>query len=254
MSYEGERNVLNQPHGHGSFTYPSGHVYTGQWVDGLQHGRGQFTYPDGQRFEGTWRNGSRHGPGRMQTSDGRTVMGEWSGGNLTMGSRDEAELSPPRGAPPAGRVLASRARDSRSPSTQRPSSAAPDTGSTRRPMASPVQTAPDSTVEQLQAALQAERRRVRELEERARDLEAERQGLERRNATRLQATEADADEARQRMLAAIKAQQRAKATADTAVREKARAMSQQEEVRVYPHRALSSGTVWGRGALRGGGS
>ena len=243
MSYEGERNLLNQPHGQGSFTYPSGHVYTGQWMDGLQHGHGQFTYPNGQHFEGTWRNGGRHGPGRMRTPDGRTVTGVWSDGRLTKTSPDDTELLPQRGAPPVDGALVSRARNARSPPIQRPSSAAPGTGyvqhrdaplppEIQRPFAAPGQTAPDSTVEQLEAALQAERRRVRELEERARDLEAEREALERRHATRLQATEADADEARQRMVAAIKAQQRAEATTDAAVREKSRVMNQHEEVRV----------------------
>jgi hypothetical protein len=48
-------------HGEGTYTLPSGAVYSGSWrYDSLQ-GRGTAVMPDGQTYEGEWRAGKAEG-------------------------------------------------------------------------------------------------------------------------------------------------------------------------------------------------
>ena len=35
------------PHGQGTYTYPDGAVYVGEFKDGFMHGQGTFIYVDG---------------------------------------------------------------------------------------------------------------------------------------------------------------------------------------------------------------
>lgn len=43
----------------GTFRWPDGRSYDGEWKDGLQHGRGVYTSVDGQKREGIWERGKR---------------------------------------------------------------------------------------------------------------------------------------------------------------------------------------------------
>ncbi|CAG9855970.1 unnamed protein product [Phyllotreta striolata] len=43
--------------GYGTYKYPHGVVYKGNFLDGEFHGTGVLIYPKGQRLEGTWRHG-----------------------------------------------------------------------------------------------------------------------------------------------------------------------------------------------------
>ena len=38
--------------GHGTYTWPSGDIYKGEWKDGLEDGIGKKTYSDGRVEEG----------------------------------------------------------------------------------------------------------------------------------------------------------------------------------------------------------
>ena len=69
MSYIGERNAKGERHGHGTFTYPNGDIYTGEWRDGVQHGQGTLTFSSG-RTVGSWNMGYRHGPAVFTDIDG----------------------------------------------------------------------------------------------------------------------------------------------------------------------------------------
>ena len=43
--------------GHGTFTWPDGRTYVGDFVDDKKEGNGNFTWPDGRTYEGGWKNG-----------------------------------------------------------------------------------------------------------------------------------------------------------------------------------------------------
>ena len=41
---EGQNKIEN---GQGTYTYPNGEKYVGEWKDGEQNGQGTYTYPNG---------------------------------------------------------------------------------------------------------------------------------------------------------------------------------------------------------------
>ena len=54
----------------GSYTWPSGSKYHGQWQTGIKHGEGTHTFTDGSKYEGQWENGKQHGRGIYSFTDG----------------------------------------------------------------------------------------------------------------------------------------------------------------------------------------
>jgi len=60
--YSGEfRNaVIN---GRGTYQYKNGEKYVGEFKNGLLNGRGTYYYNSGNRYDGEWKNGKRHGQG-----------------------------------------------------------------------------------------------------------------------------------------------------------------------------------------------
>ena len=44
------------------------------------HGQGTFTFPDGEKYVGEWRNDQRHGQGVVTTPDGTDYVGQWKEG------------------------------------------------------------------------------------------------------------------------------------------------------------------------------
>ncbi len=64
-------------HGAGTFTYPSGQVYEGEWNDGNRNGRGKQTFPNGEVYEGEFKDGRRNGQGTMTHANGRRESGAW---------------------------------------------------------------------------------------------------------------------------------------------------------------------------------
>jgi len=49
----------DKKHGTGTFIWPDGRKYIGQWANGKQHGNGTFLAVNGQQREGEWVNGKR---------------------------------------------------------------------------------------------------------------------------------------------------------------------------------------------------
>ncbi|MCK7513212.1 MAG: hypothetical protein MZV70_60420 [Desulfobacterales bacterium] len=47
----------------GTYTYPDGKVYTGQWELRERNGRGTLKYADGRVYDGEFKSGLRHGKG-----------------------------------------------------------------------------------------------------------------------------------------------------------------------------------------------
>jgi hypothetical protein len=66
--------------GYGSYTWPSGNKYTGEWKEGNPHGRGKHEWPNGEIYEGNYSNGKQEGNGVFRWADGRIYDGSWKNG------------------------------------------------------------------------------------------------------------------------------------------------------------------------------
>ena len=69
-----ERNGL------GTLKYADGRVYVGEFKDGLRHGKGTLTWPSGRKYEGDFVRGSRTGKGTLTYPDGRVYTGDFVDG------------------------------------------------------------------------------------------------------------------------------------------------------------------------------
>ena len=60
----------------GTYTWPSGDIYVGEFKDGTGHGHGTITYPDGEKYVGGWKDGKKHGYGTYTYASGAKYVGE----------------------------------------------------------------------------------------------------------------------------------------------------------------------------------
>ena len=63
--------------GQGTFTFPDGSKYVGEYKDGKISGQGTFTWADGEQYVGDWKEGLIHGQGTNFFSDGTKIKGEF---------------------------------------------------------------------------------------------------------------------------------------------------------------------------------
>lgn len=73
---------LRERNGRGLLKYADGRVYEGEFKSGLRHGRGVMTWPSGRRYEGDFVRGKRTGRGTMTYPDGRVYTGDFVDGEL----------------------------------------------------------------------------------------------------------------------------------------------------------------------------
>jgi len=71
---------------HGSYTFDTGHHYSGEWKKNLRDGYGVFTYPNGNKYKGTWKNNVFHGRGNMVFATGHKYYGRYNDGKRTRGT------------------------------------------------------------------------------------------------------------------------------------------------------------------------
>ncbi len=64
----------------GSFTFPDGSKYEGEFQNGQQNGQGTMTYANGDRYEGEWQNGLKHGQGTLTIANGDVYTGRFEAG------------------------------------------------------------------------------------------------------------------------------------------------------------------------------
>jgi hypothetical protein len=57
--------------GKGSFEWPDGRKYKGEYYDDKKSGYGVFKWPDGRKYKGAWLNGKQHGRGIYFSSSGQ---------------------------------------------------------------------------------------------------------------------------------------------------------------------------------------
>lgn len=65
--------------GFGTYYFPTGEIYNGEFKDDVMHGKGKFTWPDGKVYEGDYVNGKKSGFGTLKTKDA-IYSGEWFDG------------------------------------------------------------------------------------------------------------------------------------------------------------------------------
>ncbi|MCP3888325.1 MAG: SUMF1/EgtB/PvdO family nonheme iron enzyme [Desulfobulbaceae bacterium] len=63
--------------GQGTYIYPDGSVYAGQWENDKFNGQGTFTYSDGSVYIGQWENSLRNGQGTFTRPSGSKYQGQW---------------------------------------------------------------------------------------------------------------------------------------------------------------------------------
>ncbi|MBI5916265.1 MAG: caspase family protein [Bacteroidetes bacterium] len=70
----------NCENGEGTFAYPGGSKYEGQFKENKPNGQGTFTYTNGDRYAGNFQNGLKHGKGTFYYADNTQTSGEWREG------------------------------------------------------------------------------------------------------------------------------------------------------------------------------
>ncbi|MEQ9364301.1 MAG: hypothetical protein RIF32_08670 [Leptospirales bacterium] len=63
--------------GTGTYVWPGGSKYVGQFKDGLRNGTGTYVWPSGSQYVGEYLTGLRHGKGAYTWSDGHNYVGEF---------------------------------------------------------------------------------------------------------------------------------------------------------------------------------
>ena len=67
--------------GIGTYKFPSGNVYSGQWKNSKRDGQGTGTFANGDKYVGQWRDNAQHGQGTWTRPDGWKFVGEFRDGD-----------------------------------------------------------------------------------------------------------------------------------------------------------------------------
>ncbi len=62
---------------YGTYTYPNGNKYVGEWKDGNYNGQGTITYASGNKYVGEFKDDKRNGQGTYTFADGENYVGEF---------------------------------------------------------------------------------------------------------------------------------------------------------------------------------
>ncbi|MGI9325996.1 MAG: hypothetical protein ACR2PZ_12300 [Pseudomonadales bacterium] len=66
--------------GRGSYQWPDGRSYEGQWQAGIPTGTGRGQLGDGSQYKGQWQNGLPHGNGSLRSDNGDEYEGQFDAG------------------------------------------------------------------------------------------------------------------------------------------------------------------------------
>lgn len=67
----------NKRHGHGVFNYSNGDRYEGEWKSDIKDGKGRYIYKNGTCYEGPWKYNHKSGHGVMRYENGDRYDGNW---------------------------------------------------------------------------------------------------------------------------------------------------------------------------------
>jgi len=76
--------------GKGTFVWPDGRKYEGEYANDKKEGYGIFTFKDGRVYEGEWFDGKQHGKGTYKKNN-ITREGMWENGERVKWASDDAE-------------------------------------------------------------------------------------------------------------------------------------------------------------------
>lgn len=79
-NYTGDVDENDHPHGSGVARFPNGHVFKGQWVEGVKKGNGKYTWPSGAEYIGDFEHNHFQGHGAYYWPDGEHFSGMFLGG------------------------------------------------------------------------------------------------------------------------------------------------------------------------------
>lgn len=77
--YKGE-TFDNKPHGLGTYIYPNGDKYVGQYRYGMKEGQGTYTYLSGEKHVGQWKDDKHDGQGTYTWLSGEKYVGQFKHG------------------------------------------------------------------------------------------------------------------------------------------------------------------------------
>jgi len=63
--------------GQGTYTYPGGSKYVGEWKDNKRNGQGTYAYPGGNKYVGEFKDDNYHGQGTYTWANGNKYVGEF---------------------------------------------------------------------------------------------------------------------------------------------------------------------------------
>ena len=66
----------------GTFTWPDGSKYVGEFKDDKRNGQGTFTFANGDKYVGEYKDGQRNGQGTLTFASGNKYVGEFKDGNF----------------------------------------------------------------------------------------------------------------------------------------------------------------------------
>ena len=64
----------------GTYAYPNGNKYVGEWKDNKMHGQGTYTFVSGDKYVGEWKDGKMHGQGTYTFANGTKNNGYFMNG------------------------------------------------------------------------------------------------------------------------------------------------------------------------------
>lgn len=65
--------------GQGTYTWPDGQKYVGQFKNAKRTGQGTYTWTDGRKYVGQWKDNNRNGDGTMTYPNGNKYVGQYRG-------------------------------------------------------------------------------------------------------------------------------------------------------------------------------
>ena len=68
-------------HGMGTFSWPDGKCYEGEYFEDKKEGYGVYIWPGDKRYEGNWKDGLRHGEGTL-INKGKSSKHFWVNGKI----------------------------------------------------------------------------------------------------------------------------------------------------------------------------
>ena len=66
----------------GTYAYPDGEKYVGEWKDDKMYGQGTYTFASGDKYAGEYKEDKRHGQGTYTFVGGRKEVGYFMNGDF----------------------------------------------------------------------------------------------------------------------------------------------------------------------------